>query len=102
VLLNAGVWGGKWQGGIVSKHFCQPLTDLSSNCQPSSSQHAKPKGAKADAACEAVPVKAFPTWVIGGRVIEGELDLDELEEMLNSDQRAAAAPASAAAPAAAS
>jgi hypothetical protein len=29
-----------------------------------------------------VPVQAFPTWVIGGAVVEGELDLDSIERLL--------------------
>lgn len=36
------------------------------------------------AACSAVPVRAFPTWVFGnGQVIEGELDFDTLEGLLD-------------------
>ncbi|MEW5308528.1 MAG: hypothetical protein WDW38_000480 [Sanguina aurantia] len=41
------------------------------------------RGAKVAAACESANVKAFPTWVIGGRNIEGELLLPELEAELN-------------------
>jgi hypothetical protein len=30
------------------------------------------------AACQAAGVRAFPTWVIGGQTIEGELSVSEL------------------------
>ena len=33
-------------------------------------------------ACEAAGVRAFPTWVVNGRTVEGELSLDELEAEL--------------------
>lgn len=41
------------------------------------------QGAKVAAACETANVKAFPTWVIGGRNIEGELQLPELQAELD-------------------
>jgi hypothetical protein len=55
-------------------------------------------------ACEAAGVKAFPTWVINGVTTEGQLELDQLEQMLAEaqGQDAAAAQESAAVAAAAS
>ncbi|GBF90107.1 thiol-disulfide oxidoreductase-like [Raphidocelis subcapitata] len=41
-------------------------------------------------ACAAVPVRAFPTWTIGDRVIEGELDFDAIESTLDEVAAAAA------------
>ena len=35
-------------------------------------------------ACEEAGVRAFPTWVINGRTVEGELSLDALEAELAS------------------
>ena len=35
-------------------------------------------------ACSALPVRAFPTWVINDQVIEGELDFDQLEGLLDA------------------
>mgnify|MGYP001807566211 CR=1 FL=1 len=37
-------------------------------------------------------MRAFPTWVIGGKTIEGELLLDEVEKELARAEAAAAAP----------
>jgi hypothetical protein len=59
------------------------------------------RGVTAAAACETVPVKAFPTWVINGQVYEGELTFDQLEEALEGGGSAEAAGGQAAAPAAA-
>lgn len=36
------------------------------------------------AACEEAGVRAFPTWNINGRAIEGELTLDALEKELGT------------------
>ncbi|EFJ41997.1 hypothetical protein VOLCADRAFT_107426 [Volvox carteri f. nagariensis] len=51
------------------------------------------RGEKVAPACEAANVRAFPTWVIGGKTLEGELQLDEVEREV---QRAEAAAATAA------
>ena len=40
------------------------------------------QGAKMVPACEAAGVRAFPTWVVNGRTVEGELSLDALEAEL--------------------
>ncbi|PNW74514.1 hypothetical protein CHLRE_12g493150v5 [Chlamydomonas reinhardtii] len=50
------------------------------------------KGEKLAPLCEAANVRAFPTWVIGGKTIEGELLLDEVEKELARAEAAAAAP----------
>lgn len=44
------------------------------------------QGIKIADACDAASVKAFPTWVIGGQNIEGELDLAQLEDTLSKLQ----------------
>jgi hypothetical protein len=36
-----------------------------------------------EAACEAVPVRAFPTWTIGDQIIEGEMEFDAIEALLD-------------------
>ena len=36
------------------------------------------------AACEEAGVRAFPTWNVYGRAIEGELSLDALEKELST------------------
>ncbi|GLI59163.1 hypothetical protein VaNZ11_000990 [Volvox africanus] len=53
------------------------------------------RGEKVAPACEAANVRAFPTWMIGGRTIEGELQLDEVEKELLRAEAAAAAAAAA-------
>jgi|LauGreSBDMM110SN_4_FD.fasta_scaffold606047_1 hypothetical protein len=35
-------------------------------------------------ACEEAGVRAFPTWVVNGRTVEGELSLDALEQELEA------------------
>lgn len=40
------------------------------------------QGVKIADACEAASVKAFPTWVINGKATEGQLDLEQLEQLL--------------------
>ncbi len=57
---------------------------------------ANPQGEKVAPVCDAANVRAFPTWVIGGKTIEGELDLDEVERELARVEREAAAAAAAA------
>jgi hypothetical protein len=52
------------------------------------------QGEKVAPACEAAGVRAFPTWVIGGKTIEGELSLEELAAELTAG---AAGPGAAAA-----
>lgn len=42
------------------------------------------QGVKIAPACEAAGVKAFPTWVINGNLTEGQLNLDALEQLLDS------------------
>jgi uncharacterized membrane protein len=59
------------------------------------------QGVKLAPACEAAGVKAFPTWVIGGRVSEGQLELSALEALLDETAAAPAAASEAAAVAAA-
>lgn len=54
---------------------------------------ATPQGEKVATVCDAANVRAFPTWVIGGKTIEGELDLDEVERELDRVEREAAAAA---------
>ncbi|GIL84640.1 hypothetical protein Vretimale_14537 [Volvox reticuliferus] len=49
------------------------------------------RGEKVAPACAAANIRAFPTWVIGGKTIEGELQLDELEKELVRAEAAAAA-----------
>ncbi|KAI8470427.1 MAG: hypothetical protein J3K34DRAFT_368500 [Monoraphidium minutum] len=60
------------------------------------------RGAPIAPACAAVPVKAFPTWVIAGEVVEGELEFDEITARLDAAEGggAAAAALASAAPAA--
>eukprot|EP00775_Hariotina_reticulata_P003062 gene3062-3342_t len=41
------------------------------------------RGVKIADACEVASVKAFPTWLIGGTVMEGQLDLAQLEQLLD-------------------
>lgn len=53
------------------------------------------QGVKIADACEAASVKAFPTWVINGNVTEGQLELDQLEQMLQEATQPAAATATA-------
>ncbi|KAF8065431.1 LTO1 [Scenedesmus sp. PABB004] len=55
------------------------------------------KGVAIDAACEAASVKAFPTWVINGTSTEGQLELEQLEQMLDAPPAQAAAEGAAAA-----
>eukprot|EP00879_Flechtneria_rotunda_P002397 GHRR01002593.1.p1 GENE.GHRR01002593.1~~GHRR01002593.1.p1 ORF type:complete len:397 (+),score=160.38 GHRR01002593.1:469-1659(+) len=50
------------------------------------------KGVKIADACEAAMVKAFPTWVIGTQVTEGQLEIAQLEQLLDA-ATAPAAPA---------
>lgn len=40
------------------------------------------RGVQIAPACEAAGVQAFPTWVINGRVVEGELSLEQIDEEL--------------------
>lgn len=50
------------------------------------------QGAAPAAACEAVPVKAFPTWVFpGGRIVEGEMSFEDIEAELDAAEVLAAA-----------
>ncbi|PNH08009.1 hypothetical protein TSOC_005456 [Tetrabaena socialis] len=49
------------------------------------------QGEKPAALCEAANVRAFPTWVIGGKTIEGELSLSEVEVEVARAEAAAAA-----------
>lgn len=42
------------------------------------------RGVRMDAACESLPVRAFPTWVIGDQIVEGELEFDAIESMLEN------------------
>ncbi len=51
-----------------------------------------PQGVKVVEACEAAGVRAFPTWSINGKVVEGELTLDALEAELASADRVAPLP----------
>jgi hypothetical protein len=47
------------------------------------------QGKKIAPVCDAAGVKAFPTWVIGGKTLEAELTLDEVEaELLRAEQAA--------------
>jgi hypothetical protein len=41
-------------------------------------------------ACEAAGVRAFPTWVINGKTVEGELTLEALEAKLEGRKDPAA------------
>jgi hypothetical protein len=41
-------------------------------------------------ACEAASVRAFPTWIINGQVVEGELDLDQVAAQLEASPAATA------------
>ena len=49
------------------------------------------QGTKVIEACDAAGVRAFPTWVINGRVIEGQLTLEALEEELKNTDPVTAA-----------
>jgi len=42
------------------------------------------KGVKVEAACSAAGVQAFPTWVIGGELVEGEQELTALAARLDA------------------
>jgi hypothetical protein len=42
------------------------------------------QGVQLAPACAAVPVRAFPTWVIGAQVIEGEMTFDALDAALEA------------------
>ncbi len=44
------------------------------------------QGTKVIDACDAAGVRAFPTWVINGKVVEGQLTLDALEAELASTE----------------
>lgn len=49
-----------------------------------------PQGMPLADACSAAGVRAFPTWVINGRTVEGELTFEQLEaELANKDGSAA-------------
>lgn len=45
------------------------------------------QGVKLAPACQDASVRAFPTWVIGSSVTEGQLELDQLEALLNDAQQ---------------
>jgi hypothetical protein len=60
-----------------------------------------PQGVKIAPACEEASVRAFPTWVIGGSVTEGQLDLNALEDLLTQAQGSSSSSTEAAAVAAA-
>lgn len=47
------------------------------------------QGVKIDDACSAAGVRAFPTWLINGRVLEGEFSLEELGAELDKPAEAA-------------
>ncbi|GLC37706.1 hypothetical protein PLESTB_000887200 [Pleodorina starrii] len=55
------------------------------------------RGEKVAPLCEAANVRAFPTWSIGGKTIEGELLLSEIEKELQRAEAEAAAGAPSAA-----
>jgi hypothetical protein len=40
------------------------------------------RGVQIAPACDAAGVQAFPTWVINGRMLEGELTLEQIKEEL--------------------
>ena len=42
------------------------------------------QGTKIADACQEAGVRAFPTWSINGKTIEGELSLEELEKELGN------------------
>ena len=46
--------------------------------------HSYSQGVRMVAACEEAGVRAFPTWNVNGRVVEGELSLDALEKELST------------------
>jgi hypothetical protein len=50
------------------------------------------QGVKVVDACEAAGVRAFPTWVINGQTVEGELTLEALEAKLDGKEDPASAP----------
>ncbi|KAG2492135.1 hypothetical protein HYH03_009626 [Edaphochlamys debaryana] len=56
------------------------------------------KGEKMSPLCDTAGVQAFPTWVIGGKKIEGELTLTELEKELDKAAAAAQTEVAAVAP----
>jgi hypothetical protein len=47
------------------------------------------QGTKLAPACEAAGLQSFPTWVIGGQVLEGEQTFEQLEAALAKVQPAA-------------
>ncbi|KIY92972.1 hypothetical protein MNEG_14991 [Monoraphidium neglectum] len=49
------------------------------------------RGVQLAPACAEVPVQAFPTWVIGNQIIEGELDFDTITSLLDEADKPAAA-----------
>ncbi|KAI8464566.1 MAG: hypothetical protein J3K34DRAFT_474223 [Monoraphidium minutum] len=49
------------------------------------------RGVEVAPACAAVPVQAFPTWVVGSQVVEGELDFDTLTALLDAQASGSAA-----------
>jgi hypothetical protein len=61
--------------------------------RPGGAPFSPPQGVKLAPACAAIPVRAFPTWVIGAQIIEGEMTLDALDSALD---KAAAGGAAAA------
>jgi hypothetical protein len=42
------------------------------------------QGEKIAEVCETAGVRAFPTWIINGRIVEGDLSLDALEQELDT------------------
>jgi len=50
------------------------------------------KGVKVVDACDAAGVRAFPTWVINGKVVEGELTLEALQKELDAGTERVAPP----------
>jgi uncharacterized membrane protein len=42
------------------------------------------RGEKIAEVCETAGVRAFPTWIINGRIVEGDLSLDALEQELDT------------------
>lgn len=48
-----------------------------------------PQGQPIEPVCDAAGVRAFPTWIIGGKTIEGELELEQVEAELQKLEAAA-------------
>eukprot|EP00798_Chlamydomonas_sp_ICE-L_P020047 gene20047-26763_t len=51
------------------------------------------EGEQMDRACKDAKVRAFPTWVINGKSVEGELSLNAIQDILDgrAEKEAAAA-----------